>query len=331
MLTIKVLVLIIFLSIFLLPIFIYMKSFREYNFDENFLQMDLNYDSTMTGFDTLVSLGQTKNEMFLDNNFSCANGIFLGFFDVYENCAKKCQNDDYVYRFIHQEDSVIINSKKLFGAYCLPTQVAICNLNTSSMVLGTDGFKCISNYPLLLGGSFGTEIIGCKSKSIRDNLTGSIYHNFVPNNLIMNDPDELIENGAYRFQCWLSRNETLLPSSIASRFESEYSICSILDPAGRIDFDQKKCICDRYMLNDSTKACTLCVSGWGASNDQHGANYAYTIGRDCVDPMNASYIETTVVKFPCGTRSIAMNRKCERALINATNTYTPMALENMFG
>lgn len=307
-----------------------MKSFREYNFDESFLQTDLNYDSTMTGFDTLVSLGQTKNEMYLDNNFSCANGMFLGSFDVYENCSKKCKNDDYVYRYIHQQDNVIINSKKLFGAYCLPTQMAICNLNISYMVVGADGYKCLSNFPLLLGGSFGTEIIGCKSKKLKDNLTNSVYDNFVPNNLIMNDPDELLQDGTYRFECVLNLNETFLPTSIGSRFESEYNICSILDPEGRIDFEQKKCVCDNHVSKDPTRSCTRCVSGWGVSNDQHGANYAYTIGRDCVDPMKASYAKTTIVKFPCGIRSIVTNRRCERAIINATNTYTPMALENMF-
>lgn len=331
--TIKLLIIILFISILLYPGYIYVTSYSRNNFASGLLNLRLNYDSSnLAGMEALASAGYNgSSSIQYAGNFTCANGLYLGPVDIFESCEQKCSSDDYVYRYIKDNEHVIINSKKLTGAYCLLKDVAACNLNVSYVVSGVDGYRCVSIFPQLLGGRFGNEIVGCRSKGFKDHLMQSVYYYFIPNNLVFHDIDELLPNGTHRFECVLNSNEMNLPRDIGSRFETEHNLCTVLDPAGAVDMEAGKCICTNYIDRDTSRPCTHCVSGWAISSKQHGAMYGYSVARDCVDPTAATYVETKVVRFPCGMKTIGYKRKCEHAVVNVTNTYSPMALENMFG
>lgn len=337
------LIFLIVIFIFLWPALVYAVAFYRNNFSEAYLKAKLNYDTELSGFERLANL---KFEQSDHPTVGCEHGLYLGTIDKWQDCQIKCGGYDYEYRYVHPSDNIRINDRKLNGAYCLPKPVAKCNLNTSIATIGLDGYKCLSMFPQLLGGPSGNEIIGCRSRKLIDRQTKEIYENYVPPNLVMSDVNEKY-NGEYRFECVIDDDQFHLPPDYGSRFETELNVCGLLDEnKGRFDFENKKCKCDNYVGENENQLCTDCTSGWTVStpNNAHGTNYGYTIGRDCVDPTMASSELTQFIKMPCGHTTLqaaatpeamdapqAKVTHCERALLYATNTYTPPALENMFG
>lgn len=344
----KLLVLLIFGIIFLMPSTIFSYNWRKNNLklidkekggekgeEEEHAPMDL---PPTTGFEDLPMLKfMTTDTNIQSNHTGCTAGLYLGSEDEYIDCAKKCNRADYTYKFIDKDsEHVLINNKKISGAYCLPISVAKCNLNNSYAIIGTGGYTCVSKFSMLLGGETGDEIIGCKSKRLRDNLLNLIYNGFIPENLFIDNIDEKTETGDYRFECDLNENEYLVPSDIGSRFESEINICNKFDSNGKIDFKNAMCKCDNYTNNDMNMTCTRCTSGWDAEIDVHGSKYGYVVARNCIDPLKINSLEP--MYMPCGLKTLINNEDndntsvkfCEKALILATNTYSPMALENIF-
>lgn len=311
-----------FVCLFIMPSLIFLYGFYRNNFAPAYLEAGLDYDTGFTGFEGLEQLEFDKSgEIF------CDNGLYLGAIDAYQDCNLKCDSGDYEYKFIKSSQNVVINRKKLVGAYCLPKAVTKCNLNTSMAVIGLDGYKCLSYYPTILGGESGNEILACNGKIV-DRLNKKTYEKFIPNNLSLTSFDEKFE-GEYRFKCDTD-GRMELPSSIATRLETEVNTCGLLDRDGKFDFSNLKCQCDTYVYGDDENICSKCSSGFARATDAHGWRYGYTLARDCVDPTSAEYVLTSFIKLPCGEKSLSEGRYCQRALLNATNTYTPMALENIF-
>lgn len=329
----KLLVLIIFGTIFLMPSFVFTRAWLKFNLSKRMIRErnTENGNRNETGFEELPThIDYLTTDDDGPPELGCSNGLYLGDEDIYINCKSKCQHTDYSYKFIdpNGNENIIINNKKITGAYCLPNTIAKCNLNNSYALIGTHEYTCSSKYPMLFGGESGNEIIGCSSNSLKDNLLNRIYHNFIPGDLFIDDINEKTETGEYRFECVLNKEEIHLPKTIGSRFESEINICNKFDANGIMDFEKLQCKCDNYINNDTERGCTTCTSGWDVQTDQHGSRYGYTIARDCIDPLTVR--PNDLFYIPCGKTTLSKNKRCEQAILLATNTYSPMALENMF-
>lgn len=306
-----------FLFIFLAPAAFLVTGWYRNNFANAYIKSGLEYDNGLTGFEVLPSLGFDVPEL-------CGGALYLGPNDIYTECADKCKSGDYEYIYIKPNQRVIINKKELSGSYCIKKTFAKCNLNVSMAIVGDDSFKCVSQFPTILGGESGNLIVACDGK-IDDLLLKTTYDTVVPTNLTLSDFDEKLDDGRYRFKCHDSKLS--LPATIATRLEVNKDICSQVDPRGTFDVARNKCACTNYHGN----GCTLCPSGFGIAHKGHGAKYGYTLAYDCVDPTDVSYTKSTVVTRACGEKTLLDGGVCQRAVVYGTNTYTPMALENMFG
>lgn len=313
---------IIFTILFIHPAVQLCFGFYRNNYSEKYINAGLQYDSSITGFEGLPQINLAPDVQVL-----CDDALYLGMEDIYENCADKCKSGDYEYLFIKEKNKVIINTKRLVGAYCIKKYISKCNLNTSMAVIGQDGYKCISHHPNVLGGESGNLIIACNG-IIMDRLEKTIYDTFIPTNLTLNTFDDKLDDGSYRFKC--ANSDVQFPSHIGSRLEDDINICRLFSSTGQRDEANARCICSSYINGDEKKPCTDCLSGWNIDTKLSGKRYAYNISRDCVEPT-ADSVYTDFVKIPCGDKTLALSNRCENAIVLATNTYTPLALENMYG
>lgn len=309
----------------MIPNILYSLYVRYSNYSFDYINAGIEVDGTASGFERLPIGYKNFNE--------CYAGLYVGAKDNYVNCNERCNDESnslFDYKFIMNKDNVIFNNKKLVGAYCLPKAVAKCNLNTSSAVLGKDGYVCVSVFPTLFGGPTGNTIIGCNGEIV-DNLTKHTYSKTIPSDFVIADINEKLDDGRYRIECTDQENYTNLPTTIASRFDLVVNSCALLQKDARIDYEKMECVCSEgeNLFGRKQSPCSDCTSGWAKDVNKHGYQYAYAVGRHCSLP-NDSYKITDIIKVPCGAKTIKAGRHCERALILATNTYSPMALENMF-
>lgn len=330
MILIKLFIVLLFGTILLMPMFQYMTAWLTFNLSEYYVKLGIGHATSLSGFETLplIEFNQSDDTESV-NQAICEKGKYLGALDVYQDCVSECSSADFEYKYIKKTDKVIINGRKLMGAYCIPTGVSKCNLNTSHAIVGLDGYQCITQFPSLLGGATGSEIVGCATGKLYDGLTKQTYVNRIPPNLNISDVDERTTDGNLRFTCVYENGAISLPNLIGSRFESEHNVCKLFDAAGEVNLITGACKCDNYMHNDDGSLCTRCTQGFGIDTLQHGSKYGYSIARDCVNPITESDIKSAVV-IPCGKRTLELDRQCERALLISSNTYTPMTLENIF-
>lgn len=329
MLYIKILLVVFFGIIFLYPAGQFILAWAKFNFSEEYVKAGLGYATSLSGLETLPMMKFKKSPNPKEVTRSmCTNGLYLGKDDIYVDCSERCGQNDFEYKFIDESEKIVIHLRELHGAYCLPKATTRCNLNTSLAIIGLDGYQCISRFPALLGGASGNEIVGCDSHMLFDRLTNETYVNTIPTDLILTDVDEMVGSD-YRFTCVRDPDAVDLKPTYGSRFESEINVCNLLDENGTYDAANGKCQCDHYMDRAGT-LCTTCTSGWEVTNNQHGSKYGFTVGRNCVDPTNESDIMSSVVPFPCGQSTLDAGGRCERGLLNITNTYTAQTLENLF-
>lgn len=315
---------VVIIFIFVLPALVLAFSFYQNNFNVDYIKTGLQQTTGISGFEALPKL-EFEGEPSL-----CGDAIHLGYNNVMADCSSKC-GSDYEYIFIEKNKSIIINKVKLFGAYCIKKELAKCNLNTSMAIVGLGEYKCLTNFPTILSGKHGRTIVACNGK-LKDNLHHTIYENNIPSNLTLSSEgfDERLEDGSFRFTC----PEGLeLPKTIATRLETETNVCSLLDRNGTVDFNAGVCNCPLGHINPDNPAsiCTACQGGFAHNSGIYGWKYGYTVAKDCIDPttFNAQLVQH--VKFVCGERSLGVGETCMKALLPVTNTYSPMALQTMYG
>lgn len=235
------------------------------------------------------------------------------------------------------------------GYWCFPEEVSKCNLNTSLLIYTeNEKIECVPRYPQLLSQN---KIIGCRPDfTIKDYLTNKIYSTIIPSTLQINDIDELLDDGSYRWRC-LDNDMANYPK-FGSRFTRVESVCKYLTRSARAigplyEDNKFSCSCDNYVDNDKNLICTDCTSGYGIVDEampQKGSALAYSIGIDCIDPNSDNNILANIVKMPCGINTLrriyinnsskAENEKkleggCMRCMIDATNTYSAEILEEI--
>lgn len=297
-----------------IPILTFLFGYYLNNFSDDYVKSEIEY---VDKFGNLPDIG-------FDQKSSCGEVIFMGFSNVYTDCKSLgCDADVYEYKFIEKGQHIIVNGKRLQGAYCIPKGINKCNLNVSSAVIGPDGYQCVSRFPSILGGNTGNDIIACDG-IIDDHLLGKQYVNYVPTNLQLTSFDDRLDDNSFRFTCG-GKNIIPYPPTLGSRLEADKDLCSILDPVnGKFNDKEFKCDCIRYLNDDKESICSGCVEGYRADTNIHGTAFTYTIGRDCVDPFENNPLASRV-KMACGPNTLSNNKRCEQAIVLATNTYSPQA------
>lgn len=341
------LVLFIIAFLMLCPGFYVLWSWYKNNFSMKYLMQNLNYATDLDGFGGLPPVPDfdKNNQMSQDK---CYQGYYIGIDDIGVDtgkalCENVCESGDFDYKFIDR-NGIFINNKEIRGAWCLPKPISRCNLNTSNAYIGIGRYECITKFPQLLGGAYGNQIIGCGiDNTFMDMLEQQTYSKYIPTNLIINDLDERLPNGEYRYRCKFKEKSyfTLEDTTIGGRFDLEMNSCSTFDSPGTLDFKTLTCKCDNNLNinNDINLPCTNCTSGYGIVDEdrkQLGSRYGYSIGRDCVHPGKVTYHESLLSLIPCGVSKLismkdSQKTSCQRTLVLATNTYSPEMLEKIVG
>lgn len=296
---------------------------------------------------------------------NCGNGRFLGESDDSSwDCSSICtggSEGQFEYKFIEEGHKVIVNNSILKpGAWCLPRELARCNLNISYALSGINGYECRTAYPLVLGGITGNRIVACAPfNSIVDRKENVTYRSFVPPDFELNSLDEMLSDGSFRFTCHIPLSQQgnfqpLKDLGLGGRFQLTTNVCGTFESTGTYSLDSKACVCDakdeknvllRGEFHEDEKVhqfrpCTTCTSGFGIIDEQFpqpGSKYGVSIGIDCVDPDKADFVESQISKTACGQRLLEImrtegrKRGCQRALVNATGSYSPETLQALEG
>lgn len=351
------------LLLFIQPLLVVVWTWWRSNFSEKYLRQNLPYALDISGFAGLPDinhgdqlLGQSAGQQ------SCENGFYVGMNEMTNvDCTTICNatsSKQFTYKYI-SDNNIVVDSKYLRkGGWCLPTNLARCNLNISTAVKSLGKYECISKYPQLLGGPYGNDIIGCAPNyEFNDNLRKLTYTNSVPSTLVIGDIDEKMPDGTYRYTC-NTRNGQFGPFNdrpdLGSRFQLFYDSCNFFDEGGRMVADKCKCSNPNVPrpivkpLFDGRKPvqeiCSKCTSGYGIVDEkfpQFGSKYGVSVGINCVDPERIEYYKTQHIEMngivPCGIQTLLRLREqdtkygCQRALLNVTNTYTPEMLQQING
>lgn len=362
-----VLVIVLFL-IYIQPLILLYWSWRQTNFSENYLAESLPYTTDMSGFDGLPDFqrgDQLIGQVAAHGQETCTNGFFVGVNEMTNvNCSSICNatsENQFVYKYINSNDIIVNNQYLRRGGWCLPTNLARCNLNISTAIKSLGRYECISKFPKLLGGPYGNDIIGCAPiYEFNDNLRKITYINNVPQTLNITDLDErLPKTNQYRYTCNTKTKQfTTLQSrpDLGNRFQLHYDSCNFFDSDGYMV--DNKCVCSHAISvrnvkpllegqqSDMEDICSTCTSGYGIVDEkfpQYGSKYGISIGVNCVDPERIEYYKTLSIEMngviPCGRRTLTSMRLnaalptygCHRALVTVTNSYTPEMLQQING
>lgn len=314
----------------LYPLVVYLLYVKVDNFDE--VDYSNDFELNWSGCETGTYIGDK-----LPEDFSCSSvcgeykdkeDLDSGYTSIYlnEKLAKIISTDSKAYKA---------------GYWCFPKRIQKCNLNTSLLLMNNSNLiECVTRFPTLLEGN---KIIGCAPHfTIVDNLSKTYYSLNIPSTLRIEDIDEIMDDGQYRWTCYESDDTT--HTGIGDRFVRIKATCKVLSKNGSGPiFDKEtgefKCKCDNYVNNNEGFICTDCTSGYEIIDEhlpQKGSRYAVSTGVDCIDPMDDDTHFSRMVKIPCGIHTIKRLRGegrvggCMRSMIDATNAYTPEILEEIY-
>lgn len=137
----------------------------------------------------------------------CASGpVYIGPDGTKSDCVKICANSNASLINIDKSDSYIFESKILHpGAHCILGPPPECHTNTTHVMLSVGQNTCKPRFPNMIGGQTGTSIVACNNSRIDDPsnvLWDNKYNQIVdPFSTYINDEDELMPDGSYRFTC----------------------------------------------------------------------------------------------------------------------------------
>lgn len=185
----------------------------EYN--ENLLNIGSNVDTlpqvkiNFGRFKPVESLPENAQDIEFTRQQCLTKGYRLGSENTSVDCQSVCQAQEVAYKYISNSEQVVINNKLLAqGAYCLPTDAAICNTKTSILIYGISRWLCLNQISDYFGGNGGSRIDICNGK-ILDNLNGQIYENTIPSNIVMTDfINEKVSENKFRFECLPQQRST---------------------------------------------------------------------------------------------------------------------------
>lgn len=208
-------------------------------------------------------------------------------------------------------------------------------------------YQCIPKYPGVFGGPHGNAILACGGR-LRDNVRRQTYVGFLPLTVTVTDIDETDGRGRFRFECAPppdgDAGAALIPRQRSSRFDLIPNPCARLLPAGAAsehvlpDWISGTCRCDppeepfayANLFADPTLPCISCKSGYATDvSDSPGHQRGVTISTPCIDSMTPRHLWGLIL-LPCSGETLRRRAKCEKAVMLASVSYSPLALENMY-
>lgn len=200
-------------------------------------------------------------------------GVYLGPEDEYVDCRTYCSVSDGVdYKYFATPGKIIAGNQGRKGSYCLPTDAAICNENTSIVVYGKDGWRCFPQMRAFAGEG-GNKIVCCDG-NLLDRATGRIWRGYIDPSLRLTDIDEPLPDGTYRFVCPPALDEINNPK-IESPIDRLYMLtnpCSKLIPYAnqniKPNFADGTCDCGPSDLAEYHEAWQTCVPPMRAPVDR---------------------------------------------------------------
>lgn len=263
---------------------------------------------------------------------TCDLGKFVGHTqDDDTDCSTLCKDfsgeSRYMYMFFNKP--VDLYGRKFHGGYCLPRRVTQCNETTSEILWQSGYYGCIPKYPHIL--TEFNRIVGCNGY-LQDGLTNTIYENFLPPEVVVQDIDERLTTGQYRFSCAkqtdLIGNDMIRPNT-KNRFTLIRNPCATLIKNALLDYarltDEFKCQCRtpyENLFGKETNPCTAC-------------NTQYDFIKKTVSIARNVYTTGILLKrsnhflWPPGLDSVTTGSGCERGTLHISTSYSPITLANM--
>lgn len=229
-----------------------------------------------------------------------------------QDCQNVCFTKDVDLLHVESGQEVFIDDVNLSeGYWCLTRSIPNCNLNISYLTAGVNGFACVTKYPKLVNGT-GT-IVACNNENIYDpnNILWDYLTNtpFNPLTTQLNNEDELLPSGTFRFSCKYNGRDSMgnkYKESPVNRFQPiiDYCISDIYRSAYEsvgIEFDTNltkyQCNCGNYNdtrvknknPGDITTICTSCF------NEYNENDHTYKYGHNCYT-INSPF--TDMFKYP---------------------------------
>lgn len=282
-----------------------------------------------------------EEHLYTDTDVICGDGIFLSE-DEYPDgfdCPGRCHDQEYEYRYISEKEHVNLHGVGIKGSWCLLKRNVHCNTNLSMVVIGAGRYECLSLYPHVFGGPYGSHIVGCApTYTLVDTSNRKKYEKYIPYDLRIDDLDERLENGSYRYQCetYLNGNQyiDMQNSKLGSRFHTDLNTCD-MSADGVYNFETLKCRCKS----------TQNSLGYVEQDEPCMPEYAALVSRDrfkrqiaCAHPFEATYEESIKKPFACGIKTMGEfkddatkhhHRGIHTILFDITTSYPLSLLDKM--
>lgn len=234
-------------------------------------------------------------------------GLYLSPQDDYVDCRTHCAVTDGVeYKYVDRIGAIVNGRQTRAGSYCLPTDAALCNTNTSLIVYGKASWRCMPQ-TRAFAGTGGNRIVVCDG-TLLDRATGRIWRDFIDPTLQFSSIDEKLSHGAdradYRFVCPPSRDRlgNKRIESPLDRLIQLDNYCAAMIPHAdstiQPDFRNNTCSCSTLTRPDpESHMCTPYQIGF------NNRTYESTIRLDqCVETwsVRSTYPTNDAPLYPCG-------------------------------
>lgn len=167
----------------------------------------------------------------------CSNGpVYIGATGTDSDCVRTCANSSASVVQVEPDHVVIYDSAVLQpGANCIIGPRPMCNMNTTYAMMTINSVVCRPKFPQLVGGPLGNTMIACNNRIIDDpqNYLWDYLNNvkFSPLTTDIENVDEMLPDGSYRFRCRFNgldnHNNTYIESNL-NRFHPMENYCAAL-------------------------------------------------------------------------------------------------------
>nr|WIE95354.1 hypothetical protein [Microctonus hyperodae filamentous virus] len=326
-----------FLYIFYLYLPILYLHVKEKNIDE-----ETTTNNTLTKQELLQNIAShvtMEEELVAAESITpkmCMTGLLVNKKkEKYVNCNKVCNNVDggggggatIQFEYKWYGDDV--------GGFCVPQNMVRCNHHLNDLIFVRGEYKCVPKYPELFGGIYGNEIVGCNGSIV---VEAKEYNHYVPFDF---------EEDIKKIKCKMSLSNLLNNPPVRNVTDfGEYfltsNVCTSLIYQAPVDTllpNFPLGICGsggdddgnfKHLFNDEKMPFTMCQSGWqrGGIGINQGAAYGMGIARPCITSETPEFL-WPLLKFPCSSYALKSKSFCEQGVLQATTTYSPLALETI--
>lgn len=187
------------------------------------------------------------------------------------NCSQVCGVDEHEIAFTYvsrSETTRIVAGRQLLrpGGYCVPTRMATCNRNTSSVVYALSGWTCIPRTDAFAGEG-GNRIVVCNG-NLRDNALRVVHRDYIPANLVFGDVyTDRLADGSWRFECLQKELDESGNAYLRSEYNRLHRVrnwCVDDTPFASgvtVDLRTGRCDCGPELQKDANSGkCTACTT-----------------------------------------------------------------------